>query len=270
MLADGTNPDQSPGEPFVRRMWAGGHVLYNNANPLPLDSSRGVCAEFIRSVNIKGNEGDERLFVRIERRLAKATQGEVDTIAGAMKDAQAKETLEHRVRQRLWRDQDNDFGPCSIIETRNIVFMRARTKEQAAAEAAKSKGKILKPQHKPDWEHTIVGDQKLLFRFSALTFNAHAIHLDPEYCREVEGHRERLFHGPMSLAFLVTLLRDELKKTSGDVIKSIEYRNLAPLYCNEPVKFCGTKVADGKWETWVETPEGGMAVKGTVLTEPGS
>lgn len=267
MLADGTNPDQSPGDPFVRRMWAGGHVLYNTSNPLPLDASRGVCAEFIRSVTIKGNDGAERLFVRIERRLAKASKDEVDAMAAAEHDSQARETLEHRVRQRLWRDQDDDFGPTSIMETRNIVFMRARSKEEAAAETAKARTKILKPQHKPDWTHVVHGDAKLLFRFSALTFNAHAIHLDPEYSREVEGHRERLFHGPLSFVFMTTLLRDELKKTGNSIIKSIEYRNLAPLYCNDPIKFCGTKVGDQKWEVWAETPEGGIAVKGTVLTQ---
>lgn len=27
-----------------------------------------------------------------------------------------------------------------------------------------------------------------LFRYSAATFNAHRIHLDPEYCRNEEGH----------------------------------------------------------------------------------
>lgn len=268
MLADGTNPDQSPGDPFVRRMWAGGEVRYNPANPLRLDGGRGVCAEFIRSVGVKGREGAERLFVRIERRLAMASAEERAGLAAAVQgDELARETLEHRVRQRLWRDGDADFGPCSVLETRSIVFMRARGREEAAAEAAKAKVKMLRPQHAPDWTHTLVPDPKLLFRFSALTFNAHAIHLDPEYSRDVEGHRERLFHGPLSFVFMVTLLQQELKKAGSDeVVTKVEYRNLAPLYCNEPIKFCGTKVGEGRWEVWTETPEGGIAVKGTVLT----
>jgi hydroxyacyl-ACP dehydratase HTD2-like protein with hotdog domain len=107
-----------------------------------------------------------------------------------------------------------------------------------------------------------------------LTFNAHAIHLDPEYSRNVEGHRERLFHGPLSFVFMVTLLQQELGKAGKlrgkEKIKSVEYRNLAPLYCNDPVKFCGTKVGENKWEIWSETPEGGVAVKGTVVTEAAS
>lgn len=290
MLADGTNPDQSPGDPFVRRMWAGGRVLYNHANPLVLDAGRGVCAEFIRSVTTKGQPGEEKLFVSIERRLAKATHDELDALADAAHSETARETLEHRVRQRLWRDQEPDFGPCSIVETRNIVFMRARSPAQAAVEAAKSAGKILKPQHTPDFSHTITPDPKLLFRFSALTFNAHAIHLDPEYARDVEGHRGLLFHGPLSFVFLVTVLQQYLQKLGSEVVKTVEYRNVAPLYCKEPVTFCVAKTGEKKYEIWAQTPEGkcedpvrrevkemknadhfnragGIAVKGSVTTE---
>lgn len=256
MLADGTNPDQSPGDPFVRRMWAGGHVLYNTARPFALDGSRGVCAEFIRSVAIKGPAGHEKIFVRIERRQATATPDEVRLSADAVGDAAAQETLEHRVRQRLWRDREGELGPCAVVETRNIVFMRARTQAEAAADAAKAAGKILRPQHRPDWTHTVLPDPKLLFRFSALTFNAHAIHLDPEYCREVEGHRQLLFHGPLSYVFMVTLLQQQLRQRGNAVVKSVEYRNLAPLYCHEQVTFCGREVDEGKWEVWTQTPEG--------------
>jgi hydroxyacyl-ACP dehydratase HTD2-like protein with hotdog domain len=270
MLADGTNPDQSPGEPFVRRMWAGGRVLYNQANPFILDAGRGVCAEFIRSVSVKGREGEEKIFVGIERRQAKATSDEVSRLAVAQQDAKEKETLEHRVRQRLWRDKEEDFGPCSILETRNIVFMRSRSKEEAERETKKAKEKILKPQYEPDWTYTITPDPKLLFRFSALTFNAHAIHLDPEYCKNVEGHRDLLFHGPLSYVFMVTLLQQRLRMETNEVIKAVEYRNLAPLYCNEPVTFCGKKTGDRKYEIWTVTPEGGVAVKGSVVTEEGN
>ncbi|KAF2206366.1 hypothetical protein CERZMDRAFT_115798 [Cercospora zeae-maydis SCOH1-5] len=274
MLPDGTNPDQSPGEPFIRRMWAGGRVLYNQNNPLLLDGSRGVCQEFIRRVDIKGQPGSEKIFVAIERRLAKASSSETSRLESATHDPKAKEDLYHRVRQRLWRDSEEDFGECSILETRNIVFMRGRTPEEARADAAKPPGKILKPEHTdPDYTHTILPDPKLLFRFSALTFNAHAIHLDPEYCRNIEGHRNLLFHGPMSFAFLVTLLQQRLAQEGNEVIKSVEYRNVAPLYCGEKVKFAGKKLDDkknGKWEVWAETPEGGIAVKGKVVTEKGN
>lgn len=129
-------------------------------------------------------------------------------------------------------------------------------------------------QNRPDFEHTLLPTSSLLFRYSALTFNAHAIHLDPDYCRQVEGHRNLLFHGPLSLTLLATLLHNNIPP--GQRVAEIEYRNLAPLYCDEPVRLCGRKVEpkanggkkgwDAKYELWAETPEGGLAVKGTAYT----
>ena len=266
MLADGTNPDQSPGDPFVRRMWAGGRVLYNEDKPFYLNGGRAVCAEFIQDVSFKGREGQEKVFVGVERRHAMASEDEISLFGSAVANEQAQLDLDHKIRQRLWRDQGSDFGPCCIVETRNIVFMRSRTEKEAAVEAQKAKDKILKPQHNPDWSYTITPDPKLLFRFSALTFNAHAIHLDPQYSKDVEGHRERLLHGPLSYTFMVSLLQRELRRLGDERITQVEYRNLAPLYCNEPVTFCGAKTGDHKWEIWTQTPEGGIAVKGTAMT----
>jgi len=40
-------------------------------------------------------------------------------------------------------------------------------------------------------------DARLLFRFSALTYNAHRIHYDLDWNREVEGHDGLIVHGPL-------------------------------------------------------------------------
>ena len=47
-------------------------------------------------------------------------------------------------------------------------------------------------------------DNATLFRYSALTFNAHRIHYDADYARDVEGYPNVIVHGP----FLATLLVD--------------------------------------------------------------
>lgn len=256
----------------MRRMWAGGSVLYNTANPLYMDNTRGVCVEGIRDVAIKGKPGDEKIFVGIERRLAGLTKDEHNVLASCGQDDSKISALEDDIRKRLWMSSDTDFGPASVIERRNIVFMRERsgTEAKAAVEASRKPAKMLKPQHKPDFTHTLTPDAQLLFRFSALTFNAHSIHLDPGYCQQQEGHRHLLVHGPMSFALLVTLLQKQLAKTGNERVKFVEYRNLAPLYCYEPLKLCGRKTEEqGKYEIWAETPEGGIAVKGTVKTEQG-
>jgi len=276
LLHDGTNPDQSPGDPFVRRMWAGGAVHYNTDNPLLMNNTRGVCIEGIRDVTIKGNAGSEKIFVGIERRLAYLDPSEEQALSRtSLTNDKAISEIEDSIRTRLWMDKDTDFGPSSVIERRNIVFMRQTPPASfSATEAAETPkpGKILKPTHSATFfDNTITPDEKLMFRFSALTFNAHAIHLDPEYSRNVEGHRERLFHGPLSFTFLMTFMQMALAKngdgSNKERVKFVEYKNLAPLYCHEPARFCGHQVGEGKYEVWAETPEGGMAVKGMVKTE---
>ena len=104
-----------------------------------------------------------------------------------------------------------------------------------------------------------------MFRFSALTFNAHSIHLDPQYCREVEGHRNLLVHGPLSLALMLSVLRSQLK--NSEIVLNFDYRNLAPLYVSEELKVCIRKdsTKDNKYTVWIEGKEGGYAVKGTAI-----
>jgi hypothetical protein len=60
-------------------------------------------------------------------------------------------------------------------------------------------------------------------------------------------------------------------KTEGrNILESIRYRNLAPLYCDEPMRICGSmkkSFVDGElYDVWIEGPTGGVAVKGTVRT----
>ena len=111
--------------------------------------------------------------------------------------------------------------------------------------------------------------KQLLFRFSALTFNAHSIHLDSAYTRDVEGYRNLLVHGPLSLTLLLTSTQTYLAK-QGLAINGIEYRNLAPLYADEELTICGrpknSARMTGAWEVWIENKDGGLAVRGTVQT----
>lgn len=121
-----------------------------------------------------------------------------------------------------------------------------------------------------EFRHSIKPTKSLLFRFSALTFNAHLIHLDKSYTQQMEGYRNLLVHGPLTLTLLLTALQNHLAQ-SGLVIEDIEYRNLAPLYVDEELAVCGKQktgrnVNENTWDVWIEGPEGGLAVRGTVKT----
>ncbi|GJE86915.1 hypothetical protein PsYK624_029980 [Phanerochaete sordida] len=76
-----------------------------------------------------------------------------------------------------------------------------------------------------------------LFRYSALTFNGHYIHLDKDYARS-EGYPERLVHGPLTALMLL----DTAVFHDPDIkIKSFEYRALNPLVVNKEVTIYGAR-----------------------------
>jgi hydroxyacyl-ACP dehydratase HTD2-like protein with hotdog domain len=117
----------------------------------------------------------------------------------------------------------------------------------------------------PDYSFTLTPDPTLLFQFSALTYNAHAIHLDPEYARNQEGYPERLVHGPLTLILMLTALRRLLdSKGAKYVLRTVSYRNLAPLFVGQPLKVCVREMhSDDQFGIWVEGPGGSLCAKGT-------
>ncbi|KAL4868490.1 hypothetical protein BDV12DRAFT_185861 [Aspergillus spectabilis] len=114
LLADGTDTLHSPGAPFNRRLWAGGSVKFAATNKLLLDGRRAVCIEGIRDVIVKGQTGEEKIIVKIERRM--------DTVPD---EETALDT-----RKRSWSDGQDMGAQASIIETRDLVFMRDKTVDQ--------------------------------------------------------------------------------------------------------------------------------------------
>jgi hydroxyacyl-ACP dehydratase HTD2-like protein with hotdog domain len=75
-----------------------------------------------------------------------------------------------------------------------------------------------------------------LFRYSALTYNAHKIHLDQEYTRQVEGFPDCLVHGPLTCTLLLHLAEKDLKEQGLDQRDlRFEYRALSPLFVNRPI-----------------------------------
>ena len=83
----------------------------------------------------------------------------------------------------------------ALRETQTIVYRPAARVEQNRDTATEPKRGVLL--------RTLEVDAAQLFRFSALTFNAHRIHLDDDFARNVEGYRDVLVHGTLTAALLL-------------------------------------------------------------------
>jgi 3-methylfumaryl-CoA hydratase len=86
----------------------------------------------------------------------------------------------------------------------------------------------------------------VLFRFSALTYNAHRIHYDRDYCRDVEGYPGLLTHGPLQAVAMAEAARAAGGR-DDDVF--FEYRLVSPLFDHQ-----GLIVGAGGGPAGQETP----------------
>jgi 3-methylfumaryl-CoA hydratase len=90
------------------------------------------------------------------------------------------------------------------------------------------------------WSRMVQPDTRLLFRFSALTFNAHRIHYDRPYATAVEGYPGLVVHGPLTAVLLAQLVR----QSTARPIVAFDFRGQAPLFDGAPVRL--SAVADGE------------------------
>lgn len=72
-----------------------------------------------------------------------------------------------------------------------------------------------------------------LFRFSALTFNAHMIHYSKPWCDDVEELPGLVIHGPLNLINMLDLWRDSFGKTGQILPRTISYQAKAPLFAGQ-------------------------------------
>lgn len=110
----------------------------------------------------------------------------------------------------------------------------------------------------PEWSLSIVPSPSLLFRYSALTFNAHRIHFDLPYATEVEGYPGLVVHGPLIATLLLELL---YRFVPEEQIRSFTYRAVSPLFHIEPFQTCGRRgLAAGEVSLWTQTQAGRLAM----------
>lgn len=98
----------------------------------------------------------------------------------------------------------------------------------------------------------------MLFRYSALTFNGHRIHYDPEYAREIEGYDGLVFHGPLT----ATLLADLAQRATGRLLRKFSFRGLAPLTDLSPFHLEG-RSGDDEMDLWARRSDGALAMTAT-------
>ena len=112
-------------------------------------------------------------------------------------------------------------GALAVREVQTLVFREAATPDAPPLPPPLSEVRF----DPSGWEErrTLTPGERLLFRFSALTFNTHRIHYDLPYAREVERYRGLVVHGPLMASLLLQFSAEQLSP-----LQTFAFRAVSP------------------------------------------
>ncbi|CAG9974048.1 unnamed protein product [Clonostachys byssicola] len=275
LAPDGAESQHVPGgfdltKPGATRLWVGGSLTFSDdwAQQVRCYQPEGnvpyvwTCRETFAGMHVFRRGDESKAVVELKRTY------------GTEEEEGSGEVGKKPVNQKIY-----------INETRLLAFVPSFD----------PKATSFGTPGEPDFEYKFTPTPEHLFQFSALTNNAHFIHLDRE---------KGIVHGPLTLALMLRTLNHAVRgprRTVTDVLK-ISYRNLSPLFVGQEATIClrqrpkelgrspeeieksleeVEKTLDwidkwlwgvrknpppesiSVWDVWIQGPGGGMAVKAT-------
>jgi len=141
----------------------------------------------------------------------------------------------------------------------HLTAYRGAPKESSSGDADAGRADTQAP-----WHRQLVPDAVLLFRFSALMFNAHRIHYDQPYATEQERYPALLVQGPLLAVLLLDLLQREAPRAA---LRSLEVKALRPAFVDRPLHLRGRP--DGRSvHLWAADDEGRTTMSAKAELEP--
>jgi hydroxyacyl-ACP dehydratase HTD2-like protein with hotdog domain len=270
---DGAEQRHAPSQAWAFRVWAGGSMKFH---------TRTVRGEHPRGKRVgpkaaiaKEKISDARLIGNLDDPNAKVMVTLDKTLGVPLAETKPVPDPGHGAGEgdRLY-----------ITEEKRLCFMR----EIPASLRSTSPSRKIAFRNDAQYSQIMVPSPTLLFRFSALTQNSHAIHLDTEYTRMVYGLPKLIVQGPLTSVLMLDVLRQALAFQAPYLtIRSFEYRNLLPLFVNEPITISCSKSHPlkplgiaypeisgrlwEKWDVWISKSSGDgatMAVRGSAILSP--
>jgi 3-methylfumaryl-CoA hydratase len=150
-------------------------------------------------------------------------------------------------------------GEVAIREKQTLVYREAMEPDAPLTPPAAGDG-AFDPEGW-DGHEVITPDPRLLFRYSALTFNTHRIHYDLPYARDVERYRGLVVHGPLMASLLLQMAARELGENR---LKRFSFRAVSPAIAGEQLHLAMRQGEDG-FELGSFAPDGRQCVKATAI-----
>jgi len=107
------------------------------------------------------------------------------------------------------------------------------------------------------WSDDVLLSEALVFRYGAITWNAHRIHYDADYARQEEGYPHTVQNGGLSMQLMVDAA---LKRAPGE-LTGFTARLARPLFVGETGTFAGHAARDGKMSAWIANAKGELCAQ---------
>lgn len=127
------------------------------------------------------------------------------------------------------RHDINAGGELAVVEEQDLVYIDRRPSSTDGPREAQ-------PAPDTPWRLRVEPTPALLFRYSALTFNAHRIHYDRDYVTVEEGYPGLVVQGPL----LATLMAELARRNSTRETATFSFRSHRPLFESETALVLGT------------------------------
>lgn len=123
----------------------------------------------------------------------------------------------------------------AVLERQNIVYLEIPDAYKAPKAIPAPEDVAVRAPHKVS--------TPLLFRYSAITFNAHRIHYDLPYTQSVENYPDLVVHGPLQ----AQLLMDMAVRERGAIPSLFSYRGVHPLFAGNALDLRAVKENAAEW-----------------------
>lgn len=142
-----------------------------------------------------------------------------------------------------------------VADGREAVTERQTLVYRQPAGAGKGSSADAAPQ--AEREASVDMTPALLFRYSAITFNAHRIHYDLPYATEEEGYPGLVVQGPLQ----ATLLFQHAARCQGRAPDRFSFRGLSPAIAGARLALHAGPLSDGRMDLWSAMPGGPVAMQ---------
>ena len=110
------------------------------------------------------------------------------------------------------------------------------------------------------WTAHAALSEALVFRYSAVTWNAHRIHYDADYTRQEEGYPHTVSNGGLTMQKLL----DAALGNSDRKLTGYTARLTSPLYVGQTVTLAGRAATNGRMEAWASNDDGALCAEMTL------